>query len=199
MNTIFFVGYRACGKTTVATALAKVGGWAAIDTDVMVVETAQKEIAEIVEQHGWDYFRDREHEALLVLSGMRTIFDDHAQECAKRNEEDTTDPRFAKLIIATGGGIILREENRSILKKLSLEKQALTVFLDLPVDEIVRRLNANPLHGQRPSLTGTTLTEEVQSVLAERMPLYKDVADVILDARRPVEDLVQEILGMVGK
>lgn len=197
MHTIFLVGYRACGKTTVAKALAKSGVWQALDTDALLVEKAQSDIASIVQKHGWDYFRDLECEIMHNLSSVSTVSSaSHEDSChaSAANTEELIEKTYStKRIIATGGGIILREENRNILKSMSKEQKAITVFLDLPVETIVARLTKNPLHGQRPSLTDSTLTDEVAQVLADRMSLYKDVADVILDARRPIKDLVASI------
>ncbi|MUM76914.1 shikimate kinase AroL [Pseudodesulfovibrio sp. F-1] len=89
-KTIFLIGPRACGKTTVGRALARRLNCGFVDTDHLVVEAVGCEIADYVAARGWDAFRDRETEALeraAALSG----------------------------VVGCGGGIVLREGNRQIL------------------------------------------------------------------------------------
>lgn len=167
MSILFLIGYRACGKTTIAKALNRKTTWHLIDTDALIVEQAGCDIATIIKRHGWEYFRDREAKALAL--------------CAQEKQ----------CIVSTGGGIILRPENRAILRETGT-----TIFLNLPSHAIVKRLMANPIHSQRPSLTNTSLTDEVEAVLNERLPLYKEVADITLDARRPVKELVADLMPL---
>lgn len=91
MNLVL-IGYRATGKSTLANRLGKVLGHAVKHLDDLIVERAGKSIPEIVEEEGWDAFRDRESKVVLAAShGSRTVID-------------------------CGGGVILRQENVEVLK-----------------------------------------------------------------------------------
>lgn len=162
---IYLVGPRACGKTTVGKALAARLGWRFVDTDEIVVRGAGCAIADIVERMGWDAFRDMESAALLSMSGERDI------------------------VIATGGGMVLRESNRNTMRETGL-----VVLLIAPVDVLVERLCADPLHAQRPSLTDKDMVDEVAEILRQRTPQYDAAAHVRADAGLPVEKIVATIM-----
>src|SRR5688572_32033850 len=81
---IVLIGYRGTGKTSVGKLLAERLGRQLVSTDAEVVRRATLSISEIVKQFGWDRFRDLESDVCLELSGKD------------------------RLIIDTGGGIILR-------------------------------------------------------------------------------------------
>jgi shikimate kinase len=89
---IVLIGYRGTGKTAVGKELSHKLGWPLVQLDAIIVEHEGCSIPAIVEQHGWNYFRDREAKLL--------------QEIA---EKDTC-------IIDTGGGVVLRQENIDRLK-----------------------------------------------------------------------------------
>ena len=95
-------------------------------------------------------------------------------------------------VVATGGGMVLAEENRRFMRETGR-----VFFLDVPVAELVRRLSRNPLEAQRPSLTGKSLTEEVADVLAQRLPLYEE-AHHRLDAARPLRDVRAQALALLS-
>ena len=64
-KTIFLVGARAAGKTTMGKMLANKLCFSFIDTDCHLLETTQKTVAEIVEKEGWEGFRARESQVLI--------------------------------------------------------------------------------------------------------------------------------------
>ncbi|MCG2734117.1 MULTISPECIES: shikimate kinase AroL [Pseudodesulfovibrio] len=148
---VFLIGPRACGKTSVGRALACRLGCGFVDTDHAVVAAVGMEIAAYVAQHGWDAFRDRETEAL---------------ERAVASSDGA--------VVGCGGGIVLRQRNRDILKT------GITLYLEASVKTLAARLAQNPNEAQRPSLTGRPLLDEVREILAERAPLYEACADAIL-------------------
>ncbi len=143
---IVLIGYRGTGKSTVAKILGQRLQRTVISTDAEIVKNAGQSIPEIVEKFGWDHFRELE-----------------TQMCKKlQNQND--------LIIDTGGGLILKEENATILKANS------TIFwLTAEVPTIVKRISGDT---QRPSLSGTkTFVEEIEDILKERTPKYQAAAD----------------------
>lgn len=96
MNNIILVGYMGCGKTTVGKNVAKNKSFTFIDTDEMIEKQQGKKISEIFDKNGEAAFRDMETEYLKQLLGS--------------NQEN--------LVISTGGGMAVREENRKLLAKL---------------------------------------------------------------------------------
>ena len=88
-------------------------------------------------------------------------------------------------MIGCGGGIVLREENRRVLR------QGITLYLRTAPEELARRLAADPLEAQRPSLTGRSVADEVREVLTQRASLYEGCADSIVTGK----DLEQTVLA----
>lgn len=163
MNLVL-IGYRGTGKSTVAELLATKLGWKAISTDAQIVEKAQRAIPDIVASHGWDHFRNLETEACLALK-----------------DRD-------RMVIDTGGGLILRPENVE-----ALQPNSLVFWLTATVPTISRRISDDT---QRPALTaGKTFVEEIQEVLTERTPKYQAAADhaIATDDRLP-EAIASQIL-----
>ncbi len=164
---IVLIGYRGTGKSTVGKILAAKLGRELVSTDAEVVKRAKLSIPEIVQQFGWEHFRDLESEV-----------------CRDLGKKDG-------LIIDTGGGAILRQQNVDVLKK-----NGTLFWLTAEVSTIAQRIGGDT---QRPSLTGTkSFTEEIQEVLQQRLPKYQAAADhVIATEGRTVEEVVASILARV--
>lgn len=146
---IVLIGYRGTGKSTVAALLGQCLGRRVISTDAEIVKEAGQSIPQIVEQFGWEHFRELETHLCRKL-------------------ENQTD-----LIIDTGGGLILKEENVKILKA-----NGKLFWLTADVPTIVKRISGDT---QRPSLSGTkSFVEEVEEILMERTPRYRAAADVTI-------------------
>jgi len=154
---IFLVGPRACGKTSLGRRLAKRLGHEFLDTDELVVERAGMSIAELVAANGWDVFRDAESKALELA-------------CAPA-------PDARGRVVATGGGMVLRQENRSRMREAGR-----VVYLKAPLETLAARLHRSPIPGQRPALTDKSAEDELRHVLAEREALYQAAAHLVLDA-----------------
>ena len=82
------------GKSSVARALSTLSGYPVLDTDHEIERNEQKSIAQLFDEHGEDYFREKEHQLCTKLETL----ENH--------------------IIATGGGFALPEENQALLLKL---------------------------------------------------------------------------------
>jgi shikimate kinase len=148
-TNLVLIGYRGTGKSTVGRCLARELRRHLVSTDAEVVKRAKLSIPEIVKQFGWDYFRDMESAVCRDLA---------AQD---------------GLIVDTGGGAILRDENVKILRQ-----GGTLVWLTATVETITRRIGGDT---QRPSLTGTkSFTEEIRDVLTERIPKYQAAAHHII-------------------
>ncbi|KEY60600.1 shikimate kinase AroL [Serratia sp. DD3] len=166
-QTIFMVGARGAGKTTVGRALAQALGYQFVDTDLFMQQTAQMSIAEMVAQEGWPGFRRRETLALQALKQPSTI-------------------------VATGGGAILAEENRRFMRQ-----HGIVIYLRAPANVLAQRLEEYPQEGQRPTLTGRPIAEEMQEVLAAREALYQEVADYVMDASANPQQVIAQILAVL--
>lgn len=166
-NTIFLVGARAAGKTTMGKMLANKLSFSFIDTDCHLLETTQKTVAEIVEKEGWEGFRARESQILI----------------------DTTKPNR---VIATGGGMVLADHNRHFMKQ-----NGTVIFLSATAATLAARLMKDPNVAQRPSLTGLSIFDEMEKVLAERLPLYHDAAHHIVNVEQDEALILNNILHML--
>lgn len=174
---IFLIGMRACGKTTLGQALAQRTNRAFVDTDHVICERASTDVAGIVACEGWEGFREKEVQVL----------------------HDVVQPN---MVIATGGGIILRPDNREFMRNYGK-----CVYLEVCADELWRRLKTNPQAGQRPSLTTTrsaapesqgVCLEEIQALLTEREQLYRQTAHHVLSVQGKPEEILAALVALCG-
>lgn len=169
MPRVTLVGYRGTGKSTVAAVLSDRLGVAWRDADAVLEERIGRSITELVGSRGEAAFRDVETEVL----------------------RDTL-PAFTG-VLATGGGVVLRPENRRLLR----ERGRPVVWLTAPAEVIRRRLAADPTTAaRRPALHGGDPLDEVAAALDAREPLYREVADVVFDtATDPPAGVAERILA----
>ncbi|EPR9101260.1 shikimate kinase AroL [Cronobacter sakazakii] len=161
---IYLIGARGCGKTTTGEALARALSYGFADTDLWLREHTQMTVAEVVEKEGWPGFRARESEALQAVTAPATV-------------------------VATGGGMVLRDENREFMRA-----HGVVIYLNVPVEVLAQRLEAFPEAGQRPTLTGKPVTEEIADVLAVRDALYRECAHHVIDAADAPAVIVSRII-----
>lgn len=166
-QTIFMVGARGAGKTTVGSALAQAMDYRFIDIDLFMQQTTQMSVAELVAQEGWQGFRRRESLALQAVTRPSTI-------------------------VATGGGAVLAEENRRFM-----QQHGMVIYLRAPAEVLAQRLEEFPQDAQRPTLTGRPIAEEMLEVLAAREALYQDAAHHVLDAAQDPHRVVTQILTVL--
>ena len=162
---VLLVGFMGSGKSSVGRALATRLGLAFIDLDERIEDEAKRTIPEIFATESEMLFRDRESAALAAL---------------------VSEPSS---VVACGGGVVLREENRAALRGLGV-----VVYLEVSPETSARRCGAGE---SRPLLAGRT-GDEVTTLLTEREPLYAGVADVCVNTDRStvaqVVDCVEEAL-----
>ena len=166
-RNIYLVGARASGKTTAGNRLAGVLGMAFADTDRVLLDAAGLTVAEIVAREGWEGYRRRENAVLREIPVGGTV-------------------------VATGGGMVLSDENRRFMRD-----GGLVFYLSAPAALLAGRLEADPDEARRPSLTGKGLVDEVGDVLHQREELYREAAHYVVDASERVEIVVDHIADIV--
>lgn len=137
------------GKTTIGRQLAKSVKLPFYDTDKAIEESTGVDIPTIFEFEGEEGFRDREQKMLQQLTQLEGV------------------------VLATGGGTILREENRALLKK-----NGFVVYLQCSIDRILERTRRDT---QRPLLQTESPRERLESLHKQREPLYLACADFKID------------------
>ncbi len=146
---IYLVGFMGCGKTTVGRRLARDLRWLFLDLDREIEIETGMSVREIFRSEGEEHFRRLE-----------------------RSELERT-ATLSNVVVATGGGLWMRPENRELIAE-----SGLSLWLDLPLDELLTRLDrsagSRPLHKNRESTT---------QLFEERLPAYREAA-----LRVPVSD-----------
>lgn len=162
MQNIVLVGPMGAGKSTIGRGLAGLLRRSFHDTDDEIRKRTGVDIPTIFEFEGEEGFRRRE---AAVLDSLL--------------EKDG-------IILATGGGIVERPENRERLK------DAFVIYLRVPVDEQFRRTRRSR---NRPLLTQSEDPRaRLQALFERRDPLYQEVADMVLEGRgRRVRDAVNGV------
>jgi shikimate kinase len=163
MPRITLIGYRGTGKSTVAALLGDILGCGWCDADIVLEQQLGCSIASLVRERGEPVFRDEE---AVVLAALVRSFPG---------------------VLSTGGGAVLRADNREALRKLGRP----IVWLTAPADVVRQRLAADPTTAERrPALAvspagGATTSgdplAEVTAALADREPLYRACADFQVD------------------
>ncbi len=141
---LYLIGMMGAGKTTVGKRLAQELGYRFFDTDSVIEQVSQQSVADLFAIEGEPGFRSLETQVLAELSA------------------------YTRLAIATGGGIVLEQQNWSYLR------HGIVVWLDVPLPELHRRLQGDQ---QRPLLQTPDLSLRLQTLMDQRRSLYTQ-ADV---------------------
>ncbi len=167
MKNIVLTGIMGTGKTTVGRVLSKKLGLKFIDMDSEIEKQEGLKIKEIFEEYGEERFRDIESEMAIK---------------AAKNK---------KVVISTGGGIVLRDENID-----TLSENGIIVNLTAIPETIIERTIAND---DRPLLNVENPLDKLNTLLEQREPLYKK-ADIIVDTnnRSPIM-IAEEIIENIGR
>ena len=153
MKNIVLVGMPGCGKSTAGKLLAEKLGRDFVDTDSLIEQNEKKPIPQIFSEMGEEYFRNAETQAVATAGKM------------------------SGKIIATGGGAILREEN-----KAALRQNAIVVFLYRDIDTLAT--DGRPL-----SQAG-----KLKEMFESRLPHYKAVSDITVEVDTVPEITVERIM-----
>jgi shikimate kinase len=160
---IALVGMPGCGKSTVGRHLARHLGQTFVDTDSEIEHRVGMPIRTFFETHGEDAFRDVEQEVVDAVT----------------RQHDN--------VVATGGGAVLRPQNRD-----ALHARRQVFYLRATPEEIFRRLRHDT---HRPLLQVADPLRRLRELYRERDPLYRRTAHYVIETARPsVPGLVNMIL-----
>ena len=166
MKNVVLMGFMGAGKTTIGRKLAKAVECEFIDTDERIEIEQKRKISDIFAEDGEETFRDMETNLLKHLQDREEGF-----------------------VLSIGGGMPVREENRTLLRNLGT-----VVYLKTSKAEIIRRVSGDK---NRPLLQGGDLDEKVTNLMKAREQIYKDTAhkEVVTDGKNP-QKVVNEILEL---
>jgi shikimate kinase len=151
-NNLYLIGPMAAGKSTIGKILARQLGREFYDTDAEIIKCTGVEIALIFEIEGEEGFRKRETKKLSVLSELDNV------------------------VIATGGGIILKEENRQIMQQTGQ-----VYYLQCSVNQ---QLSRTKYDTKRPLLQTENPRERLEELMKMRAPLYEATANKVISTER---------------
>jgi len=169
MNLIL-IGYRACGKTCVGKKVSGFLGLPFYDTDELIQRRSGKTVREIVQEGGWAAFRSSEKAAVGEVAVQDGV------------------------VIALGGGAVMEPGNVEALKG-----KGCFIWLQAEEETLRQRMkNDGTSAEQRPPLMMGGKENE-KELLARRSPVYRALADLIIDTTgRSIDEVAEEILAALG-
>jgi shikimate kinase len=166
-RNIYLVGPMGAGKSTIGRVLAAELHLSFRDSDKVIEDRTGADIPWIFDMEGEEGFRDRESAVLDELSKGQDV------------------------VIATGGGIILRTQNREMMKS-----SGYVCYLTASIEQLVERTARDK---KRPLLQVENPRQKIIDLIALRDPLYREAADFVINTdRRPPKLVAQEIASLVG-
>lgn len=168
VDNIYFVGLMGAGKTTIGKLLAKHLGKTFYDTDLEIEKRTGVKIPVIFELEGEAGFRKRETAVLQELS------------------------QLSNSVIATGGGAVIADENRALLRE-----GGMVIYLRANVNDLWHRMR-NDKH--RPLLQNVDIRAKLEQLYNERNPLYTQTATHIFDTgNQPVAGILSQIEQLLSE
>jgi len=159
---ILLTGFMGAGKTTIGRKLAKLLEYSFIDTDTEIEEDQGCSVNEIFKYGGEECFRDMETRLLKKLMNVQNS------------------------VIATGGGIVLREQNQVILQKIGKR-----VYLKVPQAELLQRLKNDR---ERPLLKEKNPESVLKKMFTERSLLYEKAECIMETSQLSPQKIASEII-----
>ena len=168
LNNVFLIGPMGSGKTTIGKKLANKAEKKFYDTDEEIKKNTGADIPLIFEIEGDSGFREREKKIISKLVLLNNI------------------------VLSTGGGVILDEENRNMLAD-----NGLVVYLKSSAEKIYKRTSGDK---SRPLLRGNDRLGKIKEILAERESIYASIADEVVETDiLGTSEILQKILKLINK
>ena len=168
MKHVVLIGFMGCGKSTVGIRLSYRLRRVVEDTDKRIEREQKMPVKDIFAERGETFFRDLETDLLRRMQDEKGF-----------------------KIIATGGGLPVREVNRKLLHQLGK-----VIYLRAKPETIYARLKNDTT---RPLLQGEDPLGKIIKLMAEREELYKEAADIIIDVDdKNMEQVLSEITEALG-
>jgi len=163
MNNIYLIGMPGCGKSTIGKIIADRLNLKHIDADKFLEDKYFQTIPDIFRMYGEEDFRQKESTVIEELSKMSDI------------------------LVSTGGGVVVRENNKEIMKN-----SGIVVFIDTTPDNILKNssLSGRPLLNDK---------NRIFEIYKSRIDLYKDFADIIIENNSSIETAADEIIKYLSK
>jgi len=161
-RNIYLVGMMGAGKTSIGRLLSKRSRRRFYDSDHVIEERTGVTIPTIFDLEGEQSFRDREEAVIAELACLSNI------------------------VLATGGGAVLRENNRQVLCS-----SGIIVYLRGSVEDLWRRTRKDK---NRPLLLTDNPRQKLAEIYSVRDPIYSSVADIIIETGNPsIQSLEQDV------
>ncbi|MFH0838563.1 MAG: shikimate kinase [Candidatus Omnitrophota bacterium] len=167
MKNVVLFGFMGTGKSVVGREVAGRLKYQFVDTDELIEKSEDTTINAIFKRFGESYFREREKEAVNKLKDIENI------------------------VIATGGGAVLFQENIDNLKK-----KGVLIYLTATPHVIYKRLQQM---NDRPLLNVDNPEEKINMLLKFREPFYKKVTYTIDTSDLQIEEVVEKVLEIYAK
>lgn len=163
---IALLGFMGSGKSTLAPKIAEQFGWQAYEMDRLLEEKFGMRIEEYFRKFGEERFRREEAKLLHSLAGK-------------------------ELVLSPGGGVVLREENRSFLKE-----HFFSIYIKVSPETVLERLSKG--EDLRPLLQGKMNLDDIGEMIRKRNAYYEDAADYILEGDgKNVSSCLSEIYAVL--
>lgn len=143
---VFLIGPMGTGKSSTGKDLSRKLGLSFQDTDKLVESSENKSISEIFEINNEEYFRQKEMEALIEASKLENV------------------------VVATGGGIVEKKDNRDIL-----EREKNVIFLDSSIE---RQFEKTKDSNKRPLLNDANKIDILRKLYEKRRLFYENTSDL---------------------
>ena len=165
---IYLIGFMGCGKTSVSIAMNQLYGKNIVEFDDRIIAKEGRSINQIFAESGENYFRDLETEMLKELA-----------------DEDN-------IIVSCGGGMVLREENRRLMKE-----NGVIIWLDATPETILDRVKDDD---SRPNLKGKKNVKDIKALKNKRADAYAEAADIKVDTDgKTIREVAKEIYESVNR
>lgn len=165
-QNVFLIGPVGAGKSTIGRQLANELKLEFVDSDREIEQRCGVDIDWIFDIEGEEGFRNREQEILIELAKRQNI------------------------VLATGGGVIIRPENRTLLSS-----RGKVVYLQASIEQQLERTSKDK---KRPLLQVSNKTEKLKELMKFRAPLYDEIADITIETTdTTVRNVVQKITNLL--